>query len=77
MLANVVICTSLLVAVTGFKAGIRHILLIHTPADTSVFEEVNDCLRARRDIVCIIIDDTKGATTNGSHIVRLLFREQE
>jgi hypothetical protein len=27
--------------------------------------------------VCIIIGDTKGATANGSHIVRLLFREQE
>lgn len=77
MLAHVVICTSLLVAITRFEARIRHILLIQTPADTAVFEEINNCLGARGNIVYVVIGDAEGATTNGSHIVRLLSRKQE
>ena len=71
VLAHVVICTGLLVGIICLKARVRHILLIQTPADARVLQEINDSLGARRDVVRIVISDPEGVTTNSSHIVRL------
>lgn len=71
MLAHVVICTSFLVGIICLEARIRHILLVQAPADTSILEEVDDCLGGRRDIVRTIVSDSEGVTTNSGHIVRL------
>lgn len=46
VLAHVVICTSLLVGIVCLEARIRHILLIQTPADASILQEINNCLGA-------------------------------
>ena len=71
VLAHVVICTGFLVGIICFKARIRQVLLIQTPADASLFQEIHDCLGAGRDVVSTVVSDPEGATTNSGHIVRL------
>lgn len=72
MLANVVVCTSLLIDPSEpLEASVRHILLVKTPGDTLILEQVDngaDILRNLGEGITIeseIITEMRSAKEHG------------
>ena len=71
VLADIVVCTCLMVDPIRLKTRVWHILLIDAPADTSGFEEVDNGLDTTGDSGKRIGGHSVSASSSGSHIVRL------
>lgn len=72
MLANIVVCTSLLVLpLESLETRVGHVFLVHRPADASGFEKIYNSGDIAGDLVEVVVVHAEVITSNGSSIVGL------
>lgn len=70
MLANIVVLSGSVLPIR-LEARVRHVLLVDAPADTLGLEEVDNVLDACAETAEVVVGDSVGAGTRGSHVVGL------
>jgi len=69
--AHIIICPSLLIDPITLIPRIRHVFLVHTPAHTCIFKEINNSWNRFIDMKFPVCPDPMGLPTNRSNVVWL------